>query len=148
MYTNQASSSVAHPCMNKKECPKASGERTERRKTTSHSPRAPTCKAGGQKRRENKKTDHYRLGGKTREVTQSVVRSLRPSGLLLMLVGRGRSRRLRLGGLLVGPRRWNFSGKEEKKRNSADDHLACRRLIPTTKRAAFWAPKAMGKSSE
>ncbi len=56
MYTNQASSSsVAHPCMNKKECPKASGERTERRKTTSHSPRAPTCKAGGQKRRKKEK---------------------------------------------------------------------------------------------
>ena len=42
---------------------------------------------GRAKKKREKEKDHYRLGGKTREVTQSVVRSLRPSGLLLMLEG-------------------------------------------------------------
>ncbi len=143
MYTNQASFSfVAHLCMNKN-APRQVG------KGQSEEKQHPIPHAHLRARRAGKKEERKRKRplspGREDEGSYAICCSVASSVWPVVDVGRGRSRRLRLGRLLVGPMRWNFTGKEEKKgtRPTTTWHAAA--SFPQQKGRHFGHPKQWAK---
>lgn len=100
---------------------------------------------GGRAKKEERKRKRPLSPGREDEGSYAICCSVASSVWPVVDVGRGRSRRLRLGRLLVGPMRWNFTGKEEKKgtRPTTTWHAAA--SFPQQKGRHFGHPKQWAK---